>query len=81
MGEGKTFTAEEVAQHSGRDDLWFVIHGKVYDITNFMDEHPGGEEVCGAVGKKREMLDYHHVVLASRKANACGKGCPQCLYC
>lgn len=45
MAEVKTFTAEEVAEHKSRDDIWFAIHGKVYDVTDFLDEHPGGEEV------------------------------------
>jgi L-lactate dehydrogenase (cytochrome) len=27
------------------DDLWIVIHGKVYDLTNFLPEHPGGPRI------------------------------------
>lgn len=38
-------TLEEVKQHNTRNSVWFVIHNKVYDVTKFMDEHPGGEEV------------------------------------
>ncbi|KAJ1664625.1 hypothetical protein IW140_004018 [Coemansia sp. RSA 1813] len=45
MSETKTFTAEEIAKHYTRDDIWIVVHGKVYDVTKFLDEHPGGEEV------------------------------------
>lgn len=41
----QTITLEEVKQHKSRDSVWFVIHNKVYDVTKFMDEHPGGEEV------------------------------------
>lgn len=27
------------------DDLWIVIHGKVYDLTKFLPEHPGGPRI------------------------------------
>lgn len=45
MTQTKTVTLEEVKQHNTRNSVWFVIHNKVYDVTKFMDEHPGGEEV------------------------------------
>jgi len=45
----KVFTLEEVQKHkSGKGDdksVWFVLHDKVYDVTKFLDEHPGGEEI------------------------------------
>lgn len=41
----QTITLDEVKQHNSRDSVWFVIHNKVYDVTKFMEEHPGGEEV------------------------------------
>ncbi|KAK9235550.1 cytochrome b5-like heme/steroid binding domain-containing protein, partial [Lipomyces kononenkoae] len=46
----KVFTYENVKTHATQDDLWMVIHGKVYDATKFIDEHPGGEEVLLDVG-------------------------------
>ena len=37
---------EEVEQHHGdAETVWTVIHGKVYDMTKFLDEHPGGKEI------------------------------------
>ena len=37
---------EEVEQHHGdADTVWTVIRGRVYDMTRFLDEHPGGAEI------------------------------------
>jgi cytochrome b involved in lipid metabolism len=45
MEELKVFTMDQVSSHISKADCWFVIGGKVYDVTNFLEEHPGGEEV------------------------------------
>ncbi|KAI1904186.1 hypothetical protein AGOR_G00003090 [Albula goreensis] len=41
----KYYTLEEIKQHNMSKDTWLIIHDKVYDITSFLEEHPGGEEV------------------------------------
>ncbi|MBN3319843.1 CYB5 protein, partial [Atractosteus spatula] len=39
------YSLEEIQKHNMSRDTWLVIHDKVYDITRFLEEHPGGEEV------------------------------------
>ena len=41
----QTFTLAEVATHNKKTDCWVVVHGKVYDITSFLAEHPGGRRL------------------------------------
>ncbi|KAI1251728.1 hypothetical protein MGN70_006296 [Eutypa lata] len=40
----KEITLEEVAKHNKKDDLWVVVKGVVMDLTNWLDEHPGGPQ-------------------------------------
>lgn len=39
------YRLEEVAKHNTPKEIWLVIHGRVYDVSRFLNEHPGGEEV------------------------------------
>ncbi|KAG5420768.1 hypothetical protein I9W82_002649 [Candida metapsilosis] len=32
----------EVAKHNTKQDCWVIIHDKAYDLSDFVDEHPGG---------------------------------------
>ena len=47
-------TMAEVAQHPSPSDCWSAIDGKVYDLTQWIDRHPGGASVikslCGNDG-------------------------------
>ncbi|PLB50752.1 putative fumarate reductase Osm1 [Aspergillus steynii IBT 23096] len=36
------YSMEEIAKHNKKDDLWIVVKGVVLDVTNWLDEHPGG---------------------------------------
>ncbi|CAG6016102.1 unnamed protein product [Menidia menidia] len=35
---------EELQKHNTREDCWTCIRGMVYNVTPYMDYHPGGEE-------------------------------------
>ncbi|XP_065170267.1 cytochrome b5-like [Atheta coriaria] len=41
----KKYTREEVKRHNSNDDLWIILDNNVYDLTDFVYKHPGGEEV------------------------------------
>ncbi|OJD29361.1 cytochrome b5 [Diplodia corticola] len=49
--EVPVYSLKEVAAHSKKNDLWIVVHGKIYDVTSYLLDHPGGaeaiEEVAG----------------------------------
>ncbi|KAJ4959962.1 hypothetical protein NE237_019872 [Protea cynaroides] len=37
------YWSEELRKRNTREDLWISIQGKVYDVTNWVNDHPGGE--------------------------------------
>jgi alkylation response protein AidB-like acyl-CoA dehydrogenase len=45
----KSLTRAEVAKNNTEDSLWMIIDSKVYDVTEFIDAHPGGEAVLRQV--------------------------------
>ncbi|VVB15388.1 unnamed protein product [Arabis nemorensis] len=60
-GDGKVFTLSEVSQHSSPKDCWIVIEGKVYDVTKFLDDHPGGDDVILTATGKDATDDFEDV--------------------
>ena len=44
----KMYDLKECAKHRSEKDCWLVIHGKVYNVTDFLDEHPGGYDIVVA---------------------------------
>ncbi|PIA33789.1 hypothetical protein AQUCO_04000089v1 [Aquilegia coerulea] len=48
----KLYSLKEAGEHNTRDDCWVVVDGKVYDVSSYLDEHPGGDDVLlKATGK------------------------------
>lgn len=39
----KTVELEEFLKHNNRNDCWVAINGKIFDLTEFIPNHPGGE--------------------------------------
>lgn len=36
------YTMAEVAKRNTREELWVIVDGRVYDLTKYIDKHPGG---------------------------------------
>uniref|UniRef100_A0AC35TFJ8 Cytochrome-b5 reductase n=1 Tax=Rhabditophanes sp. KR3021 TaxID=114890 RepID=A0AC35TFJ8_9BILA len=52
-GKEKDLISEvELAKHDKINDCWIAIHGKVYDVTDYLAYHPGGvPEIVAHAGK------------------------------
>ncbi|EFA82144.1 cytochrome b5 A [Heterostelium album PN500] len=65
-----TYTLEEIKKHNSLSDLWLIYNNDVYDVTKFVEDHPGGEEVLkGTAGKDstQEFDDVGHSDSAKSK--------------
>lgn len=55
----KTFTLVEVAKHTDVTSCYSVISGSVYDLTMWINAHPGGKKailsICGVDGTEKFM--------------------------
>ncbi|XP_004520380.1 cytochrome b5 type B isoform X2 [Ceratitis capitata] len=61
MDNFKLVTLEELKKHNKPDDLWIAIEGKVYNVTKFRNEHPGGEETLDEVGGLNATVQFNEV--------------------
>ncbi|MCU0667053.1 MAG: cytochrome b5 domain-containing protein [Patescibacteria group bacterium] len=48
--EAVKVTNEELSTKNTASECWTVINGKVYDLTEYIPRHPGGDEVLLACG-------------------------------
>ncbi|KAH8399849.1 hypothetical protein KR215_003446 [Drosophila sulfurigaster] len=57
----KEISLATVKEHSKPNDLWIVIDNKVYDVTKFRLEHPGGEDSLTSVAGTDATTDFNDV--------------------
>jgi cytochrome b involved in lipid metabolism len=54
MKGGKTnkkYTMQQVLKHNKKEDGWLVINKKVYNVTTWIDKHPGGAVIENYLGR------------------------------
>jgi len=47
----RVFSLEEVIKHNKENDAWCTYENNVYNITDFINKHPGGSIIKNAIGK------------------------------
>ena len=57
----KYYTMAEVRTHRTKEDCWIVISGNIYDITEFLQKHPGGSGMLMGVAGE-EVTDYFYAL-------------------
>jgi cytochrome b involved in lipid metabolism len=60
----KQLSTKEVATHKTVEEgLWIIIDSEVYDVTKFIDEHPGGPKILKRVAGKDASKQFWKVRL------------------
>jgi len=50
-----TLSASEVAKHNSQKSCWVIIEDHVYDVTDFLADHPGGSSIILRYAGKVEL--------------------------
>jgi L-lactate dehydrogenase (cytochrome) len=56
--ETRRVSLDDLKQHNTANDCWIAVHSKVWDITHFINEHPGGPE--GMLSKSGVCSETNH---------------------
>jgi cytochrome b involved in lipid metabolism len=44
------YSAKEVSDHKTKNNCWTIINNSVYDVTSYVQNHPGGDNILSACG-------------------------------
>jgi cytochrome b involved in lipid metabolism len=44
-------TMQTVAEHNTADNCWMVINNNIYNVTDYIQNHPGGKAIVSGCGK------------------------------
>jgi cytochrome b involved in lipid metabolism len=54
VSETSSYTLAQVATHSNASSCWSIVQNNVYDLTSWINQHPGGSQailsICGKDG-------------------------------
>ena len=67
---GRQLTRSEVEAHRTKDNFWTVVDGIVYDLSGYVDDHPGGPMIMNAAGADASVMFHTYHILDPAKAEA-----------
>ncbi|KAF9886104.1 Cytochrome b5 domain-containing protein 1 [Aspergillus nanangensis] len=65
MDESKLVSVSEIQKHNTPNDCWIVIRGQTWDVTRFLQEHPGGSAIIYQYAGRDATEAYSEIHAAS----------------
>jgi len=77
-GKSVVLNMEEISKHNKQTDCWYLINGKVYNITSFFGSHPAGDSAmvpsCGKDATAAYNTQDPYATSSNRKRSAHSSG-------
>jgi len=64
-----SYTLKEISAHNTEESTWLIIHNRVYDVTKFMYEHPGGPDPLIDLGGSDATEDFESTFHSTNARN------------
>jgi len=61
LGKFEEYTLEEVSSHNTEADAWMVIDHNVYDVTKYINVHPGGRDAIIRYAGKDATKEFYQI--------------------
>jgi len=74
----KEYDMDEVAEHRSVKDCWLALYGKVFDVTKFLDAHPGGKGILLSMAGKDATSEFENIHSSSGGFSLVNKWMPNC---
>ncbi|EGC37300.1 hypothetical protein DICPUDRAFT_21278, partial [Dictyostelium purpureum] len=71
LRKNKYYSLEEVLKHQSSKDFWMIIDNCIYDVTRWIDKHPGGDSILSGLDRDCAYYFeiYHRSDLSFKKLN------------
>ena len=69
LKQEREYTWQEISKHNSADSAWIYVNDHVYDVTKFVDRHPGGRDMILLMAG-RDLTDlFQHIIHSPKTKN------------
>eukprot|EP01083_Nonionella_stella_P253024 871093_1 len=56
------YTWDEIRKHNQEEDLWVVLYNRIYNVTDFQIDHPGGPDVLQDIAAQDASEEFENIL-------------------